>query len=321
MERPKVSVCIPCYNHAGFLPEAIESVLAQNFSDYELLVIDDASQDETPHLLAEYAKRDARIRIRTNSTNIGMIANWNLCLKEASGEYIKFVFSDDSLSSPDALQRMVALLDSKPAVTLVACARSFIDGEGAAGLVVRHFSNGDLAGAAVINYCLHEQKNLIGEPTAVMFRKKDATRGFLPYYSQIVDQEMWFHLLERGRFAFIGDPLCCFRIHQDQQSAKNAETLETIEDGLQLLKEYAGKPYIRIGAFHRWFITCDNVYKIWKRYRAGLLPEERALAAIEKWYGCRRWRGMLPFYKLVKPLKKFERRYRRRPAVFGDDNR
>lgn len=107
-----VSVCIPTYNYAGFLPEAIDSVLKQVFTDYEILIIDDCSHDNTKEVVSGYAIRDKRIRFLINPVNGGMVNNWNLCLAEARGEHIKFVFGGDLLSSPGALQKMVSLLDA-----------------------------------------------------------------------------------------------------------------------------------------------------------------------------------------------------------------
>jgi glycosyltransferase involved in cell wall biosynthesis len=103
--NPKISVCIPAYNNESFIAEAIESVLAQSFGDFELLVIDDCSLDRTRQIVASFATRDSRIVLLENSRNLGMVHNWNRCLKVARGEFIKFLFGDDLLSAPNALEK------------------------------------------------------------------------------------------------------------------------------------------------------------------------------------------------------------------------
>src|SRR3954453_9924295 len=92
---PKVSVLIPTYNYARYLSEAIESVLEQEFQDYEVVIVDDCSQDESEEVIRRYAARDGRIRFHFNRPNLGMVANWNYCLSLARGEYVQFLFGDD----------------------------------------------------------------------------------------------------------------------------------------------------------------------------------------------------------------------------------
>ncbi len=178
---PKVSVVIPTYNYAGYLPEAIESVLSQNYTDFELLIIDDHSEDGTAEVVSGYAGKDKRITFKINPHNLGMVENWNLCLREARGKYIKYLFADDLFCSTDAILRMVEALDAEPKVSMVASARQIIDSEGRPMKIRAHFrDSGCINGKQVINRCLRLQKNLVGEPTAVMFRKSLSGRGFNP---------------------------------------------------------------------------------------------------------------------------------------------
>ncbi len=311
MTVPKVSVCIPTYNYARFLPEAIESVLNQTFTDFELLIIDDCSGDNTTAVCNVYAEKDKRIRVRVNTANIGMVNNWNLCLAEAKGQHIKFVFGDDLLSSRTALQEMVDLLEKDRGISLVASARILRDADSRIIRVLAHFKDSVvLPGHAVINRCLSEQKNLVGEPSAVMFRKEDAKRGFLPDYRQIVDLEMWFHLLEKGKFAYISEPLCSFRVHAGQQTSKNAGNLPAAEDNFRIFSQYMTRPYITISAFHTGYIRYDNVYRIWKMYRTGRISRDKAVKEIEARYGYRRFRVIYPLYKTYKPFLKLMKKIR-----------
>src|ERR671916_3003782 len=92
----KVSVVIPCYNQAHFLGEAIESVLSQTYEEFELIVVDDGSKDDTEELASSYAAEDARVRL-IRQQNRGLAGARNRGLSESSGEYVVFLDSDDRL--------------------------------------------------------------------------------------------------------------------------------------------------------------------------------------------------------------------------------
>lgn len=310
MPAPKITVCIPTYNYGRYLPQAVESVLCQSLADFELLVIDDCSTDETDQVMRRFAERDGRVRYLRNAGNLGMVRNWNRCLGEARGEYVKFLFADDLLHSREALARMAAVLDADRSVSLVGSARHVVDAESRIVTTWSHFKAGTFAGTPVINSCLYQQKNLIGEPSAVMFRRSMAGRGFAEKYRQWVDLEMWFHLLEQGRFAYIEEPLCAFRVHPDQQTAKNRECSETADDALCLSRDYLDKPYIVLSAFTRKYLVYHYWYRIWKAYRSRLSGTGDAVAKIDGGYGIRRFLLFLPFYKLAKPFFKLFRSIR-----------
>jgi glycosyltransferase involved in cell wall biosynthesis len=222
MNPPKVSVLIPTYNYARFLAEAIESVLAQDFQDFELLIADDCSADNTAEVVRPFCARDARVHFAVNSTNLGMVNNWNQCLEQARGEYIKFLFGDDKLIHPQALSKMLALMRQYPSAVLAASARTILDEESNTIDIYRDLAEGCHEGRKIITaYLMENGKNLVGEPSAVMFRKTDARRGFDPRYRQITDVEMWINMLERGDLAYTRQPLCAFRCHPSQQTERN----------------------------------------------------------------------------------------------------
>jgi len=223
MSSPSISILLPTYNYARFLPEAIESVLAQDWTDYELLISDDRSTDGSAAIIAAYAARDPRIRFQLQPVNLGMVANWNWCLRQARGEYVKFLFGDDRLESPRALRALRDALAHHPSASLAASARSILNAESAlVGLWDEFREAGLHPGPAVVQRCLRETRNLIGEPSVTLFRRRDAARGFDPRYRQLVDLEFWFHLLEQGDFVYLPDPLCSFRRHTAQQSEQHA---------------------------------------------------------------------------------------------------
>lgn len=113
-----VDVIIPCYRHADFLPVCMASVLAQTGVDLRVLLVDDASPDETPAVAAALAAADPRVEFRAHTTNQGHIATFNEGLAWAEAEYALQISADDLLT-PGALARAAALLDAHPEVGLV----------------------------------------------------------------------------------------------------------------------------------------------------------------------------------------------------------
>jgi glycosyltransferase involved in cell wall biosynthesis len=173
---PTVSICIPTYRGAAHIAETIESALAQTFTDYELVVIDDASPDETGQVVARY--RDARLRYVRSEHNAGVEENWNRGLRFARGRYFKLLPHDD-LIAPDCLARQVAVLeaDRKERLALVFCARRIIDSRSRALLTRRYPGSGGVIPArTAVRNCIRSGANLLGEPGGVLFRTALARR-------------------------------------------------------------------------------------------------------------------------------------------------
>lgn len=115
--RPKLTLALPVYNGANYIRDALDSILAQTFRDFELIICDNASQDETCAIVESYAAQDDRIRLIRNPKNLGAFANYNLGFEEARGEYLKWCAHDDTLS-PNFLAECIAELDANPDVAL-----------------------------------------------------------------------------------------------------------------------------------------------------------------------------------------------------------
>jgi len=238
-----VTVAIPTYNAAAFIEQTVESARAQTIPEIEILVVDNNSGDTTAQLVERVAQADDRVRLVRNAQNIGMTPNFNRCLELATGEYVKFLCADDLLE-PGCVERMLAELRVRPETSLIASARRLI-GDRGESLGVARFSSRDesVPGRRAIAQCFF-RGNSIGEPTAVMFRKDQATRGFTAGYDQAMDLEMWFHLLEKGDLAFIAEPLCAVRRHRQQQTVRNLRAGRVVIDKQQLFRDYSRKPYL-----------------------------------------------------------------------------
>ena len=114
--QPKVSVCIPVYNRPDYVAEGIESILCQTFTDFEIVITDNCSTDNTPEVIKSYAAKDSRVKYYRNEYDMGIASNINRAILLSGGKYIKPLFSDDKLS-PKCLELFVEVLDSHPKVS------------------------------------------------------------------------------------------------------------------------------------------------------------------------------------------------------------
>ena len=169
---PEVSVCIPVYRGEAFLTETIRSVLRQTYDNYELVVLDNASTDETLRIARSFD--DSRIRIVTNTATIPQPDNWRTAVELCRAPLIKLVCADDLLY-PRCLEHQVAAMAADPGLALVAARRNMIDesghvlarGRGLRGLV------GVRSGVEVARRVVRSGANPIGEPGGVLFRRAD----------------------------------------------------------------------------------------------------------------------------------------------------
>lgn len=218
---PTVSICIPTYRGAAHIAAAIESVLAQSYTNFELIVIDDNSTDDTAAIAQSYL--DPRVRFLQNPRNLGPQENWNRCLSEARGKYFKLLPQDDLLA-PDCLAKQVAILDQDDAqcIALVYCARTIVDARDRP-LMVRGYSGGRtgvIGSQNLIRHCLRRGTNLIGEPGSVLFRRQLANvvgsfDASIPY---VLDLDYWFRLLLKGDSYYLPEALASFRVSRGSWS-------------------------------------------------------------------------------------------------------
>jgi glycosyltransferase involved in cell wall biosynthesis len=212
---PAVSVCIPCYRGAAHLAAAIESVLAQTFTDFELIVVDDQSPDDTVALMRTFT--DPRIRFLVNPVNLGPDGNWNRCLELARGRYVKLLPQDDLLA-PTCLAEQVEVLerDRTEQIALVFCARTILDARDRA-IMTRGYPqrrSGIVAARTLVRQCVRRGTNVIGEPGSVLFRRQLATvvGKFDASIGYVLDLDYWVRLLLHGDAYYLAKPLASFRV-------------------------------------------------------------------------------------------------------------
>jgi glycosyltransferase involved in cell wall biosynthesis len=253
MLNPLVSICIPTYCGEEYLRECLDSVLAQTFSDFEVLIVDDQSTDNTFDLAEEYATRDSRIKVVRNSQNLGLVGNWNHCLELAKGEWIKFVFQDDLLA-PECLEKMLAATTfGKP---IIYCNRNFIfeaqTPEATKQEYLSHLSSqnvfGDTVEVSARQYAEFALKNIginfVGEPTSVMFHRSVFYQfgSFNPHLIMICDFEFYTRIAIHTGIVRVPEVLASFRVHGKAASAVSKDNRfyrGWVLDGLIFIHDFA----------------------------------------------------------------------------------
>lgn len=297
---PKVSICIPSYNHGRFIADCIESIINQSFRDWELIITDDASTDNTEEVVRPFLSQDQRVSFHRNPKNLGMVANWNRSLFLATGEYVKVLGSDDFLER-DCLRRAVAILDHHPGVGVVACARSYVDATLQPVSTIGYArSQQFVPGEKAIAACL-ARGNPIGEPVAVIFRRQAAMRGFNPDYNQLADVEMWMHLLRTSDLAVDPEPLCRFRHHPQQCTRENMKKLSFVQEEFQLTSDYQDCCKGVLAPLFLEKVRFRKALIAWRYLKQGHDPEV-IRKMIEDSFGLTKFRIFYPFRSLIKKL-------------------
>lgn len=206
---PRISVIIPTYNYAHFLDDAIRSVLTQTYTDYEIIIVDNASTDNTDEVVGRYLS-DSRIRYYKHAKNIGLVANWNSGLDYSRGEFVKILCADDKFR-PTILEKYIALMDQYPALSMVACNKKVF---GEYNYEVNLTLSGYQVGRDINLHMLYGHQG-VGEPTSVMFRRREMEKigHFTDTYEQYVDLEYWVKLLSMGDCYLLPEILVDIRFH------------------------------------------------------------------------------------------------------------
>jgi glycosyltransferase involved in cell wall biosynthesis len=232
-----VSIVIPTFNNGRDIVATMESVLAQDFDDFEVIVADHSSTDDTVEKLALFAG-DPRVRILTTSAGGGAPRNWNRVTSEASGTYLKLVCGDDILE-PTCLRQQIAPFLENDNVVLVASPRRIIDEAGATMMAKRGLAglSGLMAGTVAIRKTIRAGANIFGEPASVMMRREELMKsgGWDGQFPYLIDQTTYTRVLLQGEFFAVPEVLGAFRVSGSQWS-------------VQLVSQQAQQAI----AFHEW---------------------------------------------------------------------
>ena len=234
---PRISILMSVYNGIPYLQESIESVLNQSFTNFEFIIIDDCSTDNTWDILRKYAKKDSRIKLYKNRENLGLTKSLNKGLNLATGEYIARQDADD-ISLPKRLEKQVELLNFHPDYILASCDIELIDAKGSTIAIDRRSCKPGLVAWYLLFY------NHIAGHSQVMFRKEPVINlgGYLSTRRYSQDYELWCRLAKVGKMAILPEILIKQRRHSksisaDKKSEQNVYSLNQVRHNIKLLIE------------------------------------------------------------------------------------
>src|SRR5215813_13711547 len=231
-ESPKVTAVIPVYNREKYVGSAIDSILAQTFTDFELLVIDDGSTDKSREVVRSY--HDPRIRLVCNEANEGIPKTRNKGVQLARGEYLAFLDSDD-WAYPERLAKQVAFLDSHPDYAAVGAWIAWIDEEGRPLKRIRRKPVAPEQIAAQRLFRLGIENSASMARLAVLREYK-----YQEDYELSEDFELWARIAAKHKLATLPEVLGQRRMHRSQITQEKAllmkeRRLATYAAQLQLL--------------------------------------------------------------------------------------
>jgi glycosyltransferase involved in cell wall biosynthesis len=224
-QQPFVSVLTPVYNGADFLVQCIESVLGQSYQNYEYIIVNNCSKDQSLEIALAYAKKDPRIRVHNNQDFVGVIENHNIAfgLISPDAKYCKVVSADDFLF-PDYLSRTIGLAEANPRVGIIGSYQlsgAYIKWQGF------DFPAGVIPGRELCRriFLGGDQTFGFGTPTSLTYRADlvRASKAFYPNPSPHADTSACFKYLRDSDFGFVYQVLSYERIHQATQSSASAK--------------------------------------------------------------------------------------------------
>lgn len=262
---PVVSVILPVYNGERFLKEAVDSILVQTFTDFELIIVDDCSMDSTSLILTEYATRDTRIRVMRQSRNMGIVEALNTGSHAATGQYIARMDVDD-ISLPERFERQVEYLNSHPDVGVLGTGVQLIDVLGKKQTIVT------LPPDYIQIYWSLFFCNPIVHPTVMMRRDLFLrARGYRTGYPE--DYDLWRRMASLTRLANLPEVLLLLRKHLSNLSLTHeayslASAIRVIRE---LILNVLGK---NVSADVVEILYDPNCMKVEQRWQAARLLEE-----------------------------------------------
>lgn len=234
MSETLISICVPLYNGEKYLNECLDSCVSQVYKNFEVIICDDGSTDNSLKIVNSYLGKGVSIQIHQNESNLGLVGNWNKCIELAKGDWIKFLFQDDILT-PDCLRVFNEHITEN--TELITCKRNFILNENVSAekkdyyarqvrtlentgfYVSPKFSGKVISKIALSNLTL----NFIAEPSLVLFKKDIINKigPFDPDLKQICDLEFLLRISCNFGLTYIPKKLCGFRIHDHSTTEKN----------------------------------------------------------------------------------------------------
>jgi glycosyltransferase involved in cell wall biosynthesis len=229
-----VSVVIPVYNGVNYLGKAIESVLAQDYPNIELIVCDGESTDDTAKVAESYGVKVVQGKLYSGP-------NWNVAMQLPDGDYVKMLCHDDTLRE-DCIRKQVEALDNNPEVIMVSCQRQYIDKDGKDLETVHPIRESIQLSGKDAALLMLKYGNIIGETSCTLFRNRKIV--FPDNLNWLLDMYLWMKMFSEGGFHYIAEKMANIRQHDKQDTHRVLRDPDygrkEASDKQQLLEIYMG---------------------------------------------------------------------------------
>lgn len=233
----KISIVLPVHNGSAYIADSINSILAQTYKNWELIIVDDCSTDSTPEIIRHYKESDSRISIWTNERNLGLPNALNAGFSLASGDYYTWT-SDDNLYLPEALEKMIDVLEKEPELLMVYADFTIIDSSGnrieeRKPQEPEYIVTGNICGACFL------------------YRSETArqTGAYAPETVLAEDYDYWIRICRQGNIRHLSENLYLYRMHpksltSTKQELVKEQTYKVMERHFLFLYETARKNHM-----------------------------------------------------------------------------
>lgn len=258
-----VTVCIPVFNGSEYLEACLTSVITQTHAEIEILIVDDGSTDDSLRIIKQFQAADSRIRLIQNEQNLGLAKNWQHCIVQSRGRWIKFLFQDDVMHPQCLAQMLAACVDNHVAACI--CGREFLIETTAGASFRRYFTHEvyRLENTFPVPTRLTPQSvaelakdklftNFLGEPITLFFEKALVAKigSYNADLVQLVDYEFALRLALNTDVFFLPQHLVSFRVHSASESSNQGSSSLKIAksqfvEPLLMYHEYIFNPHFR----------------------------------------------------------------------------
>ena len=257
--RPMVSVVMSAYNSERFIGEAIQSILNQTWKDFELIILDDCSRDDTPKIISEYTKVDRRIKPFSNKVNLGGCLSLDRGMKAAKGKYIA-VMDNDDWSYPDRLKKQVDFLEKHPGVGIVGGTMEIMDENGIISAKRQYHRNDTSIRKNIFRY------SPFSHPLIMVRRSVLETVGYSNCeFAPADDYEMYFRIGTVSKFANLKDTILKYRVVSNSLTQRYPRKMI-------LTSIKARNTYRKVAGYH--MRLSDYVFNLLLRICAFILPSK-----------------------------------------------
>jgi glycosyltransferase involved in cell wall biosynthesis len=276
VNNPRVSILIPVYNRAKIILEILNSAVNQTYKNIEIIVVDNKSLDNTFETIKEFAKSYPNVKAYQNEENIGPVRNWKKCLEYATGEYAKFLWSDDLIAPAFIEKTLPFLVDNEDVGFVFTGTEIFNDNTGER---TKAYFIGE---TGIYGTQLFIESSLFGEPLNVpvspgnaLFRKKDLEKNLLIDIPNKIGSDFKMHAIgndaliylltakDYPKFAFVNETLAFFRSHKD------SITISTDSHNLNILYSIAQAYFVDNYVTNEKLIKKFNARLLLKIFRHG----------------------------------------------------